>query len=60
MDSAWAELCVGTTHTFSSRAGVSAVAFDPAKELLWAGTDDVSAQPYTLPLSSAPPLPSSS
>ena len=40
MNGTWSELCVGSTHTYSSQSSITAVAFDPAKELLWAGTAD--------------------
>ena len=40
MDGTWSELCVGSTHTYSSQSSVTTVAFDPAKELIWTGTAD--------------------
>ena len=40
MDGSWSELCVGSTHSYKSQCRVTTVAFDPAKELIWAGTAD--------------------
>ena len=40
MDGTWSELCVGSTHSYSSQSAVTTAAFDPAKELIWAGTAD--------------------
>ena len=40
MHGTWSELCVGSTHTYKSQSSVTTVSFDPAKELIWAGTVD--------------------
>ena len=40
MDGTWSELCVGSTHTYTSQSGVTTVAFDQARELVWAGTSN--------------------
>ena len=38
----WAELVVGSTSTYKSQSAVTSCSFDAHKELLWAGTHDVS------------------